>query len=131
MNKNNARDISIKINPESDVPVYKQIAYGLESAILISKAPPGSRMPTVRRLAELLHVDPNTVQKSYKLLKDERVICSKPGEGCYISKNIGKITEIKRERISGKLKEIAAEAKAAGIWTEDLFLMISEVYDSR
>ena len=128
MNKG-TRDITIKINPESDVPVYKQIAYGLESAVLISKAPPGSRMPTVRRLAELLRVDPNTVQKAYKLLKDEQIIYSKAGEGCYISQNTDKITEIKRKRIFEKLKELAAEAKAAGIWTEDLFLMIMEEYD--
>lgn len=129
MNRDNARDISIKIDPESDVPVYKQIAYGIETAVLISKAPPGSRMPTVRRLAELLRVDPNTIQKSYKFLKDEDVIYSKAGEGCFLSSNIAKIAEIKRERISEKLKELAAEAKAAGIWTEDLFLIIIDEYD--
>lgn len=129
MNKDSASDISIKINPESDVPIYKQIAYGIETAVLILKVPPGSRMPTVRRLAELLRVDPNTVQKSYKFLKDEDVIYSKAGEGSFLSQNTGKISEIKRKRISEKLKELTAEAKAAGMWTEDLFLMIIEEYD--
>lgn len=122
-------DIQIKIDPESDVPIYRQIAYELESAILMSKKLPDQQMPTVRKLAESAGVDPNTVQKAYKLLKEEEVIYSKPGKGYFVAPKVDKIITIKRKRVAKKIKELAKEARASGFWSEDLFIMISEVYD--
>lgn len=128
-NIDNLESIKIKLDPESDVPIYRQIAYELESVILLSKRAPDQRMPSVRKLAEQCGADPNTVQKAYKLLKDEQIIYSKPGKGYFVAPKVDQIITIKRKRVAKKIKEVAKEARAAGFWTEDLFIMISEVYD--
>lgn len=125
----NINDIRIKIDYESDVPIYRQIAYALESTILMSKKAPDQQMPTVRKLAEICGVDPNTVQKAYRLLKDEQVIYAKPGKGYFVSDKVDQIITIKRKRVAKKIKELAKEAHSCGFWSEDLFIMISEVYD--
>lgn len=129
MTSGKTEKFAIKTDSESDTPIYKQIAYGIESAVLSEKMREDGKLPSVRRLAEITGADANTVQKAYKLLKDGGVIRSEPGKGYFAAADSALIKERKKERIAKGLKSLAREARAAGFWTEDLFLIIMEEYD--
>ena len=45
---------------------------------------PGSRLPSVRMLAEELAINPNTVQKAYRMLEHSGVIETVPGKGSFL-----------------------------------------------
>ena len=52
----------------NDQPIYTQLTQQITLAILSGSIPSGGRLPTVRELAADAGVNPNTVQKAYRML---------------------------------------------------------------
>lgn len=58
-------------------PVSAQLKQKLMYSILSGKLSAGDKIPSVREMAELIHINPNTVVKAYKAVKQEElIICS-------------------------------------------------------
>lgn len=61
----------LRIDPESAIPVYRQIVDGLRIALVNRELVPGDVLPPVRRLALDLGVHFNTVAQAYRALSSE------------------------------------------------------------
>jgi GntR family transcriptional regulator len=61
--------------------IYLQIADYICEQILLAKWPPGERIPSVRDLAALMEVNPNTVMRTYDFLQNKEIIFNKRGIG--------------------------------------------------
>ena len=46
-------------------PIYLQLIQKIEYAILSKQLSAGEKLPSVREMAKLLHISPNTVMKAY------------------------------------------------------------------
>lgn len=57
------------VDPASGVPPYEQLRAQLIAQIAGGELAPGTRLPTVRRLAEDLGLAPNTVARTYRELE--------------------------------------------------------------
>lgn len=75
----------ILVDPRSPVPPFEQIRVQLLTMIGSAELPPGSRLPTVRKLAADLEVAPNTVARAYRELELSGVIESKGRHGTFVS----------------------------------------------
>jgi GntR family transcriptional regulator/MocR family aminotransferase len=75
----------IPLSRESRQPVYQQIANGFVRLIRSGVVKPGSRLPSVRRLAEDLGVHPRTVVAAYQELMAQDWIDSKPRSGMTVA----------------------------------------------
>ncbi len=64
---------------QDGVPLYLQIVRYLQRGLVSGAIPPGAELPSRRVLSALLGVNPNTVQKAYRLLEDSGVIASRTG----------------------------------------------------
>lgn len=82
-----APGIDIRIDPESGVPIYRQIfdqvLVGIARGVLV----PGEKLPTVRQLAVDLRVNPNTVSHAYRELEHADAIVCKRGIGTLVAEN--------------------------------------------
>lgn len=76
----------VKINVASRVPKYKQIADSIISGINKGKLLMGDQIPSINALSERYDLSRDTVDKAYRLLKEQNVIVSVRGKGFYISK---------------------------------------------
>lgn len=61
----------LRIDPSSEVAVYRQIVDGLRVALVSGELAPGDRLPPVRRLALDVGVHFNTVAQAYRELARE------------------------------------------------------------
>lgn len=61
--------------------IYLQIADYICEQIILGKWPPGERIPSVRDMAALLEVNPNTVMRTYDFLQNKEIIFNKRGIG--------------------------------------------------
>lgn len=62
-------------------PIYLQLCNKMLYKILCGNLCSGESIPSIREMAKLLHINPNTVAKSYKRLKQEQLItCSRSGK---------------------------------------------------
>ena len=69
----------------SKLSIYEQIYHNFVQLITVGSLKENQKIPSVRELALELRINPNTIQKAYKLLLKDNYIYSKPGSGNYVS----------------------------------------------
>ena len=74
----------MRIEPDSPVPIFQQIADGLRAAVAAGVYRPGDLIPSVRQQALALVVNPNTVQRAYEQLEREGLVESRKGTGMVV-----------------------------------------------
>jgi len=79
--------VLFRSNPASGVPVYLQLIEQVKHAIDVGVLRPGDQLPGIRRVAEDLVINPNTVAKAYRDLEHEGVIELRQGAGAFIAEN--------------------------------------------
>ena len=57
-------------------PIYQQLAYKLLYSILSGKISAGEALPSVGEMAKILHINPNTVMRAYKIVSNDKLIVS-------------------------------------------------------
>src|SRR6266540_2214271 len=72
-------------NPSSGVPVYLQLIEQVKHAIDVGALRHGDQLPAIRRVAEDLVINPNTVAKAYRELEHDGVIELRQGAGAFVS----------------------------------------------
>ncbi|WP_165067320.1 GntR family transcriptional regulator [Marisediminicola senii] len=73
------------IDPSSATPPYEQLRVQVIDAVRAGTLVPGTKLPTVRRLAEDLGIAPNTVARSYRELERDEVIETRGRNGSFIA----------------------------------------------
>ncbi|MBO0800068.1 MAG: GntR family transcriptional regulator [Blastocatellia bacterium] len=74
----------LKPNPSSGVPIYLQLMEQIKHAIETGALREGEQLPGIRKLAEELVINPNTIAKVYRELEHEGVIELRQGAGAFV-----------------------------------------------
>ncbi|MBI3950250.1 MAG: GntR family transcriptional regulator [Acidobacteria bacterium] len=74
-----------KPNPWSGVPIYVQLMEQVKHAIETGALRPGDQLPGIRKVAQDLVINPNTVAKAYRELEHEGVIELRQGAGAFVA----------------------------------------------
>ena len=77
-------ELGLQIDLEGAVPVYRQIADGIRTALAEGRLPAGRRLPPTRDLARSLGVNRNTVVAAYEALAAEGLVRSHTGRGTFL-----------------------------------------------
>lgn len=72
---------SFEINPNSGVPIYRQIVDQVHALLAGGKLRDGELLPSVRQVARDAAVNPMTVSKAYSRLEAEGVVRRVRGQG--------------------------------------------------
>ena len=91
--------------PDGQSPIYQQIVLYIQRGLAAGLIRDGDELPSRRALSALLGVNPNTVQKSYRLLEEAGIIASTPG-----AKSCVTTTPARNDRIRARLLEDQARA---------------------
>jgi GntR family transcriptional regulator len=73
-----------QVDFKSGKPVYLQLVDQVRYAAASGGIQPGEALPSIRPLAEELHVNRNTVAKAYSELEAQGIIETVPGKGCFL-----------------------------------------------
>lgn len=76
-----------RIQPQSGVPMYLQLIEQVRHAIEIGALRPGDQLPGMRKLAEQLVMNPNTVAKAYREMEHAGLIVLRHGAGAFVAEN--------------------------------------------
>ena len=77
--------------------IYMQISDYICEKILLKEWDEGNRIPSVREMAVGIEVNPNTVQRSYSYLQDQKIIFIKRGIGYFVAENANERTMLLRK----------------------------------
>ena len=73
-----------RLNQSSGIPLYLQLMEQVKHAVETGALREGDQLPTIRKVAEDLVMNPNTVVRAYRELEHEGVLELKPGSGAFI-----------------------------------------------
>lgn len=119
----------LTLNMKDGRPLYEQVVDGIKEQVLRGMLKPGDQIPSIRQLAGMLTITPNTVSKAYQELERQNVIETVRGKGTFVAQvqetpiNEAKVSQIKRE-----LKKVCVDWYYTGQSKEQLLEEIEEVY---
>lgn len=95
-------------NFTADTPIYLQIAEIIKLRILRGEYPPGTRIPSVRELAQEAAVNPNTMQRALALLKEEGLLITRRTTGRTVTEHQDLIQLTRRALAKEYIKQLSA-----------------------
>ena len=116
----------LTVNFSSRTPVYQQLYDDVIRLVSLGVLKSDTKLPPVRILATELGINPNTVQKAYKMLEKDGYIYSTVGRGSCVS---NKLDQNQAEKIQAKndLKESIDKAYKKGITKDEMIELVDEI----
>jgi GntR family transcriptional regulator len=113
--------LEFRVVTGSNVPIYRQITDQVRKAVATSALSPGEQLPSVRALAELLVINPNTVARAYADLTHEGVLESQTGKGLFVAERRQKYSLAERlRRLDAALDALIHEVLFLDFQTEEI-----------
>ena len=110
-------------------PIYMQILLYIKRGIIAGIIKDGDELPSRRVLSATLGINPNTVQKAYKLLEEEGLIASRAGAKSYVVVTEMKWKEIRTELLEDDAKTAVNSLKLMGVSKEEAHALIEKYWD--
>ncbi len=124
-----AVDLSMKL--AADKPVYAQIVLELKRKILSGNVSNGDVLPSRRELAMTLGINPNTAQKAFKQLEDEKIIATPNNAPSYIDVDEVLMERIKTELTQDFVREFVGQAKQNKLTREDFIVLVMQMWEEQ
>lgn len=118
----------IIIDYQDRTPIYEQLVNRFQMLIIKGILKPDEQMPSVRKLAMDLSINPNTIQKSYAILEQQGFIYPVKGRGNFVSPNPERGLNKKRQEFFQNLKETILYAKELKITKQELLEQVESFY---
>ena len=116
----------IVIDSRDKRAIYEQVMDRLSDLMLIGALEPGDKLPSVRRLAVELSINPNTIQKAYIELERQGYVYSVKGVGSFVA-DMDVIKENKKSIIYKELEELVDKSRKI-ISKEEFCKKVEEFY---
>ena len=119
--------MQIRISQDDGVPFYLQIANQVKYLVASGRVRPGERIPPVRKLAEQLLVNPNTVARAYRELEAEGVVNTRRGAGVFVSNGRSPLAKREQHRIlNERIDMLLTEASQMGVDVETVVRQVRQ-----
>lgn len=110
-------------------PVYQQIASHVKRQIFRRTAQDGDPIPSRREIAATLAVNPNTVQKAFRLMEEEGFIRTNGNTGSVIFIDDAILHRIDEELTRGIVEQFVQDAKDNGLSFPRVISLIGELWE--
>ncbi len=115
------------VNPSSGVPIYLQIEAQVKNAIAAGALKPDRALPSVRKLAAELGINPNTAARAYQNLERDGVISTVPGGGSYVAANVPRFLKWEKlRRLQPYARQIAVEGAQLRLTDDEILKVVQE-----
>ena len=111
-------------------PIYQQILLFIKRGVIAGTIENGDELPSRRVLSALLGVNPNTVQKAYRLLEEEKLIESLQGSKSTMVLTAEKVAIIREELLEADAKGAVLKLKQMGVSKEEAISLINKYWEN-
>ena len=111
------------------VPIYQQILRHVKLGIAGGTIAPGDALPSRRVVSALLGVNPNTVQKAFRLLEEEGLIQSHPGAKSCVAADEAAQARVRAELLQEQAQQAVAALKRMGLSKEAALELIAQHWE--
>ncbi len=109
-------------------PIYEQVVEKIQLLIIRGVLEPNSQLPSVRKLAMELSINPNTIQRAYAELEQQGFIYPVKGRGNFVSPD-AELIQKQKEFYFKDLKKVVRLCKKLGISKDELLEKAAAYYE--
>jgi GntR family transcriptional regulator len=122
--------VFIRIEPSTDVPIWRQIADQIRSHCASRALSAGDRLPSVRELARQLTVNQNTVLRVYERLTNEGLLERRQGDGTYVAAAVqpANLKIMQMNLLANRAEQLAHRAVTLNVSRQDVHRLIDEAF---
>src|ERR1700742_1090549 len=103
------------VDARGAVPPYVQLIQQVRHAVRLGVLREGDQLPTVKEVAAMVAVNPNTVLKAYRELEYEGLVEARRGRGPFVPASPGRATVGVHQELRDELTDWIERARAAGL----------------
>jgi GntR family transcriptional regulator len=119
--------VLLHVNPSTGLPIYLQIQAQVKNAVAAGALRAGDALPSVRKLASDLRINPNTVARAYLELERESVITAVPGGGTFVADGLPGLLKAERVRRFRPLaRQVAVEGRQLRLSRDEIVQLVDE-----
>lgn len=116
----------IRIDNDNPKAIYEQIYDEIVRLIFSKSLKPDEKLPSVRELASMIRINPNTIQKAYKNLEEDNYIYSVKGVGNFV-KNADELRDLHIRNVKDDLNKVIKSLKELGLRDDRIVELVKEV----
>lgn len=110
-------------------PIYTQIVRYVKMRILRRDAVSGEELPSRRILSATLGVNPNTIQKAYRIMEEEGFIVTYLGSKSILQFDDKMVEAIRDDLLRAELTNFITEVKKMGFDRDKTCTLINEFWE--
>ncbi len=111
------------------IPIYLQILLFLKPVAGAGTIRDGDELPSRRVLSALLGVNPNTVQKAYRLLEEEGLIASHSGAKSLMVLDTETISRVRAELLENDAKGMVSAIRQMGLTKAEAHALLDKYWE--
>jgi GntR family transcriptional regulator len=112
---------SVKVDRDSPLVLYEQVAAEIRRAISDGEAKPGERLPPAKDLAAVLGVNTNTLFRALRQLRDEGLLEFRRGRGITVTGTP------EQSALTERAKDLLHYARTQGYKPDELIRLIQQL----
>jgi GntR family transcriptional regulator len=120
----------INIDYTSSKAIYEQIYDEITKLILSKALKPDDKLPSVRELATMTKINPNTIQKAYKFLELENYIYSVKGRGNFV-KSSDDLRSVHIKKLNEELLQTIKSLSDLGLSSDVIIKKVNSILISK
>ena len=109
-------------------PIYLQIMRYIKQGLASGIIADGEELPSRRALSAYLTVNPNTVQKAYRLLEEEGLVQSHAGAKSFVCATERQRAALRRELTENELRGMVRDMKGMGLTAKEAAALVEKLY---
>ena len=113
-------------NLDADRPIYAQLVERIQMQIVSGHYPPGGRLPSVRDLAGVAAVNPNTMQKAFAELERSGLIVTQRTNGRTVTEDGELIKNIRSGMAKEQVKDFFTKMKELGYTEQEAVELLEQ-----
>ncbi|MCM3293429.1 GntR family transcriptional regulator [Paenibacillus sp. MER 180] len=109
-------------------PVYLQVVRHFKERIATGRLKAGQVIPSRRELGALLKINPNTAQKAYKEMEEQRLIITEGNSPSRITEDADILRAIRSELIEGAVEAFVVSVRRIDVPVDELLDLVRAKY---
>jgi GntR family transcriptional regulator len=119
--------MQLRISDRDGVPIYVQLIRQIKYLVSTGQLAADEQLPPVRKLAEQLLVNPNTVARAYRELESEGLLTIRQGAGAFVAEGGSPLARRERQRIlTERIDMLLAEARQMKVDLDALIALVRQ-----
>lgn len=114
---------------DSDRPIYAQLVERIQMEIVSGYYPPGGRLPSVRELASVAAVNPNTMQKAFAELERSGLIVTQRTNGRTVTEDVEMINNIRQKLADDHMEKFFSGMKELGYTKKEVIQLVEKSFE--